>query len=137
MIRSCHSVSSFIGGLSTDFYTVMLSQYTTFHYKKLHMLQAIIQLILEHAVPKREEVLMLRLTVSPEEYLMINDNIKIVFLGGSKNNLQIMVDAPREVNIVRSAAMENRISNPEERAKLPKFHAVPESSRKYQKPEAK
>ena len=80
---------------------------------------------------------MLRLTVSPEEYLMINDNIKIVFLGGSKNNLRIMVDAPREVNIVRSAAMENRISNPEERAKLPKFHAVPESSRKYQKPEAK
>ena len=26
---------------------------------------------------------MLRLTVSPEEYLMINDNIKIVFLGGT------------------------------------------------------
>lgn len=25
---------------------------------------------------------MLRLTVSPEEYLMIGDNIKIVFLGG-------------------------------------------------------
>ncbi len=36
---------------------------------------------------------MLRLTVSPEEYLMINDNIKIVFLGGSKNNMRIMVDA--------------------------------------------
>ena len=29
---------------------------------------------------------MLRLTVSPEEYLMINDNIKIVFLGGTKNH---------------------------------------------------
>lgn len=27
---------------------------------------------------------MLRLTVSTEEYLMIGDNIKIVFLGGSK-----------------------------------------------------
>ena len=27
---------------------------------------------------------MLRLTVSPEEYLMINDNVKIVFLGGTK-----------------------------------------------------
>ena len=45
---------------------------------------------------------MLRLTVSPEEYLMINDNIKIVFLGGTKNHLRIMIDAPREVNIVRS-----------------------------------
>ena len=53
---------------------------------------------------------MLRLTVSPEEYLMINDNIKIVFLGGSKNNLRIMVDAPREVSIVRSTALENSTS---------------------------
>ena len=42
---------------------------------------------------------MLRLTVSPEEYLMINDNIKIVFLGGTQNHLRIMVDAPKEVNI--------------------------------------
>ena len=48
---------------------------------------------------------MLRLTVSPEEYLLINDNIKIIFLGGSKNNLRCMVVAPREVNIVRSAAL--------------------------------
>lgn len=100
------------------------------------MPQAIIQLILEHAAPRQEAVAMLRLTVSPEEYLMINDNIKIVFLGGSKNNLRIMVDAPREVSIVRSAAMENRIPNPEERAKLPKFYAVPESSRKFKKPES-
>ena len=30
---------------------------------------------------------MLRLTVSPEEYLMINDNIKIVFLGGTNGAL--------------------------------------------------
>ena len=67
---------------------------------------------------------MLRLTVSPEEYLMINDNIKIVFLGGSKNNLRIMVDAPREVSIVRSAALENRMPDAEEKAKLPVYHAV-------------
>ena len=52
---------------------------------------------------------MLRLTVSPEEYLMINDNIKIVFLGGTKNHLRIMIDAPREVNIVRSTVLENQI----------------------------
>ena len=49
---------------------------------------------------------MLRLTVSPEEYLMIGDNIKIVFLGGSKNHLQIMVDAPRDVDIMRSEVYE-------------------------------
>lgn len=80
---------------------------------------------------------MLRLTVSPEEYLMINDNIKIIFLGGSKNNLRIMVDAPREVSIVRSAALENRIPDPQERAKLPKFHAAPETPEKYRRCKAR
>ena len=76
---------------------------------------------------------MLRLTVSPEEYLMINDNIKIVFLGGSKNNLRIMVDAPKEVSVVRSAALENRIPSQEEKVKLPKFYAVPDVPEKYRK----
>ena len=73
---------------------------------------------------------MLRLTVSPEEYLVINENIKIVFLGGTKNNLRIMVDAPREVSVVRSAALENRVPNQEEKAKLPKYYAVPEPPEK-------
>lgn len=76
---------------------------------------------------------MLRLTVSTEEYLMINDNIKIVFLGGTKNHLRIMVDAPKEVNIVRSTVLENQISDPEERAKMPKYYAVPELDEKYRK----
>lgn len=80
---------------------------------------------------------MLRLTVSPEEYLMINDNIKIVFLGGSKNNLRIMVDAPKEVSIVRSAALENRIPDPAERAKLPRFYAAPETPEKYRRHKAR
>ena len=73
---------------------------------------------------------MLRLTVSPEEYLMINDNIKIVFLGGTKNHLRIMIDAPREVNIVRSTVLENQITDPEERAKLPKYYAEEEHPEK-------
>ena len=80
---------------------------------------------------------MLRLTVSPEEYLLINDNLKIVFLGGSKNNMRIMVDAPREVNIVRSAALENRMPTEEERAKLPRYYAAPETPEKYRRPKAK
>lgn len=80
---------------------------------------------------------MLRLTVSPEEYLMINDNIKIVFLGGSKNNLRIMIDAPREVNIVRSVALENAVSESSERAGLPKFYAAPETPEKYRRSRAK
>ena len=76
---------------------------------------------------------MLRLTVSTEEYLMINDNIKIVFLGGTKNHLRIMVDAPKEVNIVRSTVLENQISDPEERAKMPKYYAEPEPEEKYRR----
>ena len=76
---------------------------------------------------------MLRLTVSPEEYLMINDNIKIVFLGGTKNHLRIMIDAPREVNIVRSTVLENQITDPEERAKLPKYYAEEEHPEKDRK----
>jgi carbon storage regulator len=80
---------------------------------------------------------MLRLTVSPEEYLVINENIKIVFLGGTKNNLRIMVDAPREVSVVRSAALENRVPNQEEKAKLPKYYAVPDVPEKYRKAKAR
>ena len=76
---------------------------------------------------------MLRLTVSPEEYLMINDNIKIVFLGGTKNHLRIMIDAPKEVNIVRSTVLENQITDPEERAKLPKYYAEEEHPEKCRK----
>ena len=85
------------------------------------------------AEKNREVIDMLRLTVSPEEYLMINDNIKIVFLGGTKNHLRIMIDAPKEVNIVRSTVLENQITDPEERAKLPKYYAEEEHPEKYRK----
>lgn len=74
---------------------------------------------------------MLRLTMSTEEYLMIGDNVKIVFLGGTRNHLRIMVDAPKEVNIVRSTVLENKISDPEEKAKLPKYYAEQENPGKY------
>lgn len=76
---------------------------------------------------------MLRLTVSTEEYLMIGDNVKIVFLGGSKNHLRIMVDAPKEIDVVRSKVIENKIADEEIRATLPKYHAEPELPEKYRK----
>ena len=41
-----------------------------------------------------------------------------VFLGGTKNHLRIMVDAPKDVNIVRSTVLENRVTDPEEKACL-------------------
>ncbi len=77
---------------------------------------------------------MLRLTVSTEEYLQIGDNVKIVFLGGSKNHLRIMIDAPKNVNVVRSKVLENNITDPEEKAKLPKYYAVPDLPEKFRRP---
>lgn len=79
---------------------------------------------------------MLRLTVKTEEYLMIGDNIKIVFLGGSKNHTRIMLDIPKEVNVVRSTVLEGRTTDPEEQKNLVHYHAVPELPEKYRKKRA-
>lgn len=76
---------------------------------------------------------MLRLTVSTEEYLMLGDDIKIVFLGGTGKHLRIMIDAPKEVDIVRSSVIEKQFTDPELRAKLPKYYAEPEHPEKYKK----
>lgn len=45
---------------------------------------------------------MLRMSVAAEECLMIGEDIKLVFLGGSGKHMRIMIDAPKEMNIVRS-----------------------------------
>ncbi|MEZ3507929.1 MAG: carbon storage regulator [Lachnospiraceae bacterium] len=79
---------------------------------------------------------MLRLTVSTEEYLMIGDNIKIVFLGGSKNHTRVMLDIPKNVNVVRSKVIEARTTDPEEKQKLSHYYAVPELAEKYRKKKA-
>ena len=74
---------------------------------------------------------MLRLTLSTEEYLQLGEDVKIVFLGGSGNHLRIMIDAPKDVHIVRSKLIEKDTTDPEEKAKLPKFYAEPELPEKY------
>ena len=76
---------------------------------------------------------MLRMSVKHEEYLMIGDNIKIVFLGGGGGQTRIMIDAPKDVNVVRSSALEKRITDPEELAKLPKYYREVEHPEKYKK----
>lgn len=76
---------------------------------------------------------MLRLTVNTEEYLKIGEDIKIVFLGGSKNHTRIMLDLPKEINVVRSKVIENAVSSPAEKKKLPHYHAEPELAEKYRK----
>ena len=76
---------------------------------------------------------MLRLTVSTEEYLMIGEDIRLVFLGGTGKHLRIMVDAPRDKNIIRSTVLEKNITDPVERAKLPRYYAEQEHPEKYVK----
>lgn len=47
---------------------------------------------------------MLKLTLKPGEYLDIGEEIRIIFSGGSSNNVHLLVDAPRSFSIVRSSA---------------------------------
>lgn len=47
---------------------------------------------------------MLKLTLKPGEFISIGENVRVVFSGGSANNVHLLVDAPKEVNIVRSNA---------------------------------
>lgn len=49
---------------------------------------------------------MLKLTVKPGEYIQISHDIKVIFTGGSSNNIHILIDAPKKYNIVRSKLME-------------------------------
>lgn len=79
---------------------------------------------------------MLRLTVSTEEYLMLGDDIKVVFLGGTGKHLRIMIDAPKDVNIVRSRVIEKKFDDPELKAKLPRYYAEPEHPEKYRRKKA-
>lgn len=76
---------------------------------------------------------MLRLTVSTEEYLMIGDDIKIVFLGGSKNHTRVMLDIPRNVNVVRSKVIEASTADPNDKEKISHYYAEPELPEKYRK----
>ena len=69
---------------------------------------------------------MLMLTVPKEEYLMIGKNVKITFLGGNNNQLRLMIDAPKEVNIARGRAIQKRAVK-RRSAALQQAHAQEES----------
>ena len=47
---------------------------------------------------------MLKLTLHPGDFIDIGEDIRVVFSGGSANNIHVLVDAPREINIARSSA---------------------------------
>ena len=45
---------------------------------------------------------MLKLTLKPGQYIDIGADIRVIFSGGSANNIHLLVEAPREINIARS-----------------------------------
>lgn len=45
---------------------------------------------------------MLKLTLKPGEYISIGEDVKVIFSGGSANNIHLLIDAPKEVGIERS-----------------------------------
>lgn len=76
---------------------------------------------------------MLRMTVNTEEYIQIGEDIRIIFLGGSRNHTRVMLDVPREINVVRSRALENHAATEEERGRIAHYRAEPELEEKYRK----
>lgn len=71
---------------------------------------------------------MLNLTIKAGEYFTIGDDIKVVVVGGTKNHYRVMVDAPRDYNIVRGEVLEKNAVTAEEKKKLKKFYPEPEMS---------
>lgn len=55
---------------------------------------------------------MLKLTLKPGDFIDIGNDIRVVFSGGSANNIHLLVDAPREMNIARNTASQNRRPSP-------------------------
>ncbi len=54
---------------------------------------------------------MLKLTLRPGEHIDIGEEIRVVFSGGSANNIHLLVDAPKSFNIARSSAGKKRAAS--------------------------
>ena len=59
---------------------------------------------------------MVKLTLRPGEFIDIGENVRVIFSGGLANNIHLLVDAPKEVNIVRSSAGKKK-EQPEQSAR--------------------
>ena len=51
---------------------------------------------------------MLKLTLRPGEFIDIGENVRVIFSGGSANNIHLLVDAPREITIARSSVAKKK-----------------------------
>ena len=56
---------------------------------------------------------MLRLSVGKDEYLMVGKEVRITFLGVNERSIELMIDAPREVNVARGKAIRKRAAEKE------------------------
>ena len=54
---------------------------------------------------------MLKLTIKPGEYINIGDDVRVIYSGGSEGNIHLLIDAPRELNIVRSKVLARNTAN--------------------------
>ena len=54
---------------------------------------------------------MLKLTIKPGEFINIGDDVRVIYSGGSEGNIHLLIDAPRELNIVRSKVLARNSSD--------------------------
>ena len=59
---------------------------------------------------------MVKLTLRLGEFIDIGENVRVIFSGGSANNIHLLVDAPKEVNYSRSSAGKKK-EQPEQSAR--------------------
>ncbi len=55
---------------------------------------------------------MLKLKLKPTECVAIGENIKVIYTGGSKENISLLIDAPREIRISREIDINRGDSSP-------------------------
>lgn len=65
---------------------------------------------------------MLNLTIRAGDYFTIGDEIKVIILGGTKNNVKVMVDAPRKYEVIRGNVLEREADTPEKRKQIKKYY---------------
>jgi carbon storage regulator len=55
---------------------------------------------------------MLKIGMTPGEYITLGDDIRIVFSGGTGHHIHLLVDAPKDVKILRSSYKDSKDKTP-------------------------
>ena len=79
---------------------------------------------------------MLKLTIKPGEFINIGNDIRVVYSGGTDGNIHLLIDAPRELNIVRSKVLSRKKDNSENNNphSAPSYYAEPKLSQPVHQP---